>query len=118
MLQHCSALGFPNIQPSEFALQLFLKRDEPRGTPSGLVRLREAVMSEDLYHKIRVAQHGGPIPAGELNPLVKELEEATQQKAPTKIDQKRTFLINWAEDQKAKGSFSEPTAEMLNRSRC
>ena len=62
-------------------------------------------MSEDLYHRIRYAQQDG-MPSGELAPLVKELEEATGDKAPQVLAQKRSYLTNWADDQQDK--FSEP----------
>ena len=63
-------------------------------------------MSEELYHRIRRATNAGPIPASELAPLVLEVEEATSQKAPLTLAQRRTFLANWADDQK--GKYSEP----------
>jgi len=64
-------------------------------------------MSEALYHRIRCSS---PIAASELAVLVREVEEATNQKAPATVAQKRAFLQNWAEDQKQLGHFSEPPA--------
>ena len=62
---------------------------------------------EGLYQRIRRASAAGPIPSGELGSLVKDLEEATSSKAPATVAQKRSFLLNWADDQK--GLYSEPT---------
>ena len=60
---------------------------------------------ESLYHRIRRSQEAG-LPSNDLAPLVKELEDATDQTAPTQIAQKRAFLANWADDQQ--GKYSEP----------
>ena len=51
--------------------------------------------------KITQAGSAADIPSGQLATLVTALEELSGQKAPSTLAQKRTFLTNWYEDNKA-----------------
>ena len=68
-------------------------------------------MAEELYH--RIAGYGtSPIPSGDINGLVEALHEVIEDKPPSTLAQKRTWLNTWFEEQAGKyGPPPEPPAE-------